>query len=774
MPTLTPEQAQQTAWELLRAGRTQEAGGLFQQLVNALPANADAWHGLGYVCYLLGNLADAVKCFTQAVRLQPQSAEYHYLLATTLHHHGQADEALPIYERAVALGTQEPGLYVNLGSIHSDRNNFDVAEAMFRKALALNPHGPNAYTNLGNLRKKQKRLEEAIAFYRQAIAQDANFYLPYYNLGTTYLEEKKDFEQAMIWLEQGQKLNSKHPELLHNLGLSYQVQGDLAQACVWYDRALALNPSLYETCKNLGTIAFTREDYPLAERYFLQTLKIRPTCHESHNFLGGVYQKTRVLDKSLAYFQKSLELKPDYVDGLNNLIQTKQYLCDWHGLDALIAQQRRALNENRQAKISPFSILGIESTAQEQLLAANQWNDIVHEPMKILRKKLDFRFTPGPRKRLRVGYVSGDYFNHAVAYLMGELFELHDRSQVEVIAYSYGPDDKSAIRKRIETTCDRFVEQRELSTEDAARQIHADKVDILVDLKGHTGHDRCAILALHPGAIQVEWLGYPGTMGGDYFEYVIADRYIVTPESEPYFSEKVVKMPGCYQINDRQRVISERTPTRAECGLPATGFVFCDFNRPFKFSPLVFDQWMRLLREIPGSVLWLLWETTWAEQNVRREAALRGIDPGRIVFAKHLYVSDHLARYRLADLAIDTYPYTSHTTASDALWVGCPVLTRVGKTFVTRVSGSILTNVGVPELITHTPAEFEARALELARDPEQLRRIRQKILAQRDTCPLFDSRSFASQLESAYRTMWHRFETGQPPQAFEVKEWRKP
>jgi predicted O-linked N-acetylglucosamine transferase (SPINDLY family) len=766
---MTLPQALDLGWKSFHQGRLQDALSIFQQILQANPNVGEAWNGLGYVFFQNNQRHEAAHCFRQAIQQQPNVAAYHYALGTTLHHLEQCDEAARAYERTLELDPTETRVFSNLGAIFTEQGRFEEAERLFERALAARPDNAMAYVNLGNLRKRQKRHDDAIDAYQTAIRLNPIFHLPYYNLGTLHLDDRKNFDEAQAWLMKAHELHPNGALIMHNIGLTYQVQGNARAAESWYRRALERNPQLFESCKNLGLIAFEREELRLAEKHLHQAAALRPGDAETQNYLGGVYQKTKELDKSLHHFQAALRLKDNYIDALNNLLQLKQYLCDWSDMDALVAQQRRALHEDPEARISPFSILSIESTAEEQLRAAEQWVRIVHAPMRRLRDKLAFPVRREPRSRLKVGYLSGDFFNHAVAYLMGELFELHDRAGFECFAYSYGPDDKSDVRRRLMTTCDHFRELRDASAEEVARAIHDDGVDILVDLKGHTGYDRTSIMTLRPAPIQVEWLGYPGTMGGDAFDYVIADDFIVTPEAEPYFSEKVVRMPGCYQINDRKRTIHERTPSRAECGLPEQGFVFCDFNRPFKFTPTLLDQWTMFLREIPGSVLWLLFETPWAEQNLRREAAARGVDPQRLIFAPHRALPEHLARYRLADLCLDTYPYTSHTTASDALWAGCPLVTRVGPTFVTRVAGSILRAAGLPELITYSIADHDALVLDLARHPDKLRAIRAKLAAQRDTCALFDSPRFTRELEWAYRKMWSLHESGQGPQAFHVR-----
>ncbi len=338
--------------------------------------------------------------------------------------------------------------------------------------------------------------------------------------------------------------------------------------------------------------------------------------------------------------------------------------------------------------------------------------------------------------------------------MIAELFEKHDRDHFEVIGYSYGPDDGSAMRQRLLAAFDKFVDLRDVSFQESAQRIATDEVDILIDLKGYAGTTRPAILAMRPAPIQVNYLGYPGTMGASFMDYILVDDFIVPADQQPYFTEKLVHLPGCYQINDGKREIAAHIPTRAECGLPAAGFVFCDFNNSYKITPEMFSIWMELLKEVPGSVLWLLEGNSAVAANLQRESEARGVARERLVFAAKKPMAEHLARHRLADLFLDTFPVCAHTTASDALWAGCPLVTLAGATFIARVAGSLLRAIGLPELITTSFAEYKALALRLAHDAKMLADLRARLAANRQTSSLFDATQFARNLEKAYVQMW--------------------
>ena len=370
--------------------------------------------------------------------------------------------------------------------------------------------------------------------------------------------------------------------------------------------------------------------------------------------------------------------------------------------------------------------------------------------------------------RMRIDYLSYDYRPHPVALLIGELFALHNHEQFEVYVLSIGPDDASLTRQHFRDSCDHFIDLASLSLADAASAIHDLEIQVLIDLTGYTTGGRAEILAMRPAPVQVNWLGYPVTSGTPFIDYIVADRAIIPPELEHYYSEAVVRLPDCYQLNDRRRPLTERPPSRAACGLPEQGMVFACFNHTHKITPEMFDIWMRLLHQTPGSVLWLLESNALAATNLRREAQARGIDSTRVVFAPRAPLAKHLARYRLADLALDTFPYTSHTTTSDTLWAGCPLLTCMGETFASRVAGSLLHAVGLAELVTQDFTEYEALALNLASDTARLHELQHK-LAKPAAAPLFDAPARVRALERAYQQMLALWIADRPTGGFDVQ-----
>jgi predicted O-linked N-acetylglucosamine transferase (SPINDLY family) len=441
----------------------------------------------------------------------------------------------------------------------------------------------------------------------------------------------------------------------------------------------------------------------------------------------------------------------------------RQRICDWTTAAEEVAGLVAALDSDAR-DISPFVLVTrVDDPAIQLRAARNYVRDLACAGLPSL-----WRGAPYGHKKIRVAYLSSEFRHHATSFLMAELLELHDRERFEITGISWGPDDGTPMRRRVERAFDRVVEVGGISDEEAAQRIHALEIDVAVYLNGFMQGSRPKILAYRPAPIQASFLGYPATMGADFIDYLLVDRFIAPADQQEFFTEKLVHLPDCYQPNDRQRAIADAPASRVDCGLPERGFVFACFNNTYKITPAVLDVWMRLLQAVPDSVLWLLAEHPAAIANLRNAAAARDIVPDRLVFAPSRPLAEHLARHRLADLFLDAFPYTAHTTASDALWAGVPLLTRTGRSFATRVAGSLLHTVGLPELVVESFAEYEAMALRLARTPELLTEFRRRLADVRATTPLFDTDRFRRHLEDAYERMLEILRAGGSPRPFTV------
>lgn len=565
-----------------------------------------------------------------------------------------------------------------------------------------------------------------------------------------------------------------------NLALLLRRRGCLSEAAVLLARAIRLVQGQTDAGQpDTGQIttlgAMLRElGRTAAARAVLRGAVARaPDDAEAWRESGHALRDAGDLGAAAAAYGRVYRLDPSRTESLGDRLFAALSQCDWREYDALCRQVLAVIDTGRGIAL-PLLTLLIDASAAQQDRAARHFHRAVVKPAAIPQAVAAAPVAPplgapsGDGGRLTIAYLSADFHEHATAYLAAELFELHDRDRFRVVACSYGPDDGSPTRRRLEAAFDTFRDIRGSDAEQVRAMLAADGVHILVDLKGYTRHVRFDLLARRLAPVQVAYLGYPGPMGGDTMDYVIGDRFVTPPDHQPYYRERLVIMPDSYQANDRRRPLDAPVPDRAACGLPPDGFVFCAFNAPFKITPSVFGLWMRVLARVPGSVLWVLHPGREGADNLRREAALRGVDPGRLVFAPHKPQAGHLARYRLADLFLDSFPYTGHTTVSDALWMGLPVVTRMGGTFASRVAAGLLNAAGLPETVITSFDEYEALAVRLAGDPATLAGFRRRLAAARATAPLFDSPRFTRHLERAYRTMWDRHAAGLPPESFTV------
>ncbi len=627
------------------------------------------------------------------------------------------------------------------------------------------PEEAVARSRLGESLRRQGRLAEAEAHHRRAVAWLPGFGGNHFNLGLTLQALGRLAEAVDAYGEAGRLM----PALAAapcNRGVLLRALGRLIEAETALRHAVALDATLVPAWLNLGSVLQGRGRLEQAAACYRTALALRPDLAEAHANLGLALRELGRIADSVPGFRRALSLGlPDAGGVLAQLVQQQRHLCRWDGLAERSAHLVEAVRSGATQQAHPWIFLGEGAGSALELTCAQRYSAWRTRTVP----GNGFRHDRGARERLRIGYLSADYHEHATAALIAELIERHDRRRVEVIGYSYGADDGGAMRRRLVRAFDRFTDLSTMPHAEAAARIHADGVDILVDLKGHTQNARIEIPAHRPAPVQVQWLGYPGTVGAGFFDYVIGDPVVTPIDRQPHYAERIVQMPACYQPNDRSRPIGA-TPSRAACGLPERGTVFCCFNAAYKITPALFDVWCRLLAAVPGSVLWLLDSDAEVPGNLRREAVARGIAAERLVFSPRLPPSEYLARYRLADLFLDTTPVGAHTTASDALWAGLPVLSILGEGFAARVAASLLHAVGLPELAVGSLAGYEATALRLTRQPDALAALKARLADGRDRAPLFDTDRFARALERAYATMWAIHAAGDAPRAFAVAE----
>ena len=682
--------------------------------------------------------------------------------AIALHQSGDLARARTLYQNILKSHPDQFDALYCWGVLELQAGRLEEAHRLLSHALDVNPDSADANMGLGNLLHAQNKLDAALECYDRALAIKPSFAEALNNRGNTLLDLRR-YEEALESYDRAIAIAPGYAEAFNNRGNALHELKRYNEALASYDRALALAPRYASALNSRGNALYELDRLDEALASFDKALQIAPGYAVAYNNRGNALRRLNRYEEAIRDFECVLTVRPDYEYAFGLFVNLKMQCCDWH---THIADNQRLVADVQSGKRStpPFSFLGISDSPQDQLLCSRIW----------ARDK--FPVSPPPtwvgerycHDRIRIAYLSADLREHAVARLIAGLFEQHDKSRFETIAVSFSPYAPSEMETRLKSAFERFIDVREKSDREVANLLRELEIDIVVDLNGYTLHNRTGIFTLRPAPVQVNYLGYPGTLGADFIDYVIADRFIIPEQDHACYTEKVVYLPDTYQVNDSKRPIAKHTPSRSEAGLPEHGFVFCVFNNNFKITPVFFDIWMQLLRQVDGSVLWLLEDNPAVLRNLQREASARGISPARLVFAPRIRMEDHLARHRLADLFLDTLPYNAHTTASDALWAGLPVLTCVGTTFAGRVAASLLNAVGLAELITKSLEEYEALASKLANDPAMLAGVKAKLAANRESYPLFDTDRFRRHIEAAYITMWERSQRGEPPASFAV------
>jgi predicted O-linked N-acetylglucosamine transferase (SPINDLY family) len=747
---------------LARQGRWAEAVAAHGQAIKLDPNYAEAHLGLGNALKQQGDLDGAIRSYLAAVAIRPAYAEAHNNAGVVLQMRGKLDEAAHAYRRAIAARPGYAEASFNLGSVLHQLRQLAAAEATYRQVIAIAPKVAVAHNNLGTVLKDQGNLDAALSAFDQAIALQEDYAEAHFNRGTVFQQQERP-EEALAAYGRALALRVDYIDAANNAGIVLQKLGRHAEAIDLYRKLAQPTSAHADLTNNMGTALLGSSRPEEARQAFEQTLVSRPDFPEAAYNLGNALRELGRLADALAAWERALQLRADYPDALSQLVHHRALACQWyhHAADqeTLLAMVRNGV------RVPPFYLLSTPATAADQQLAARQWMTPIQPPQQA-------RFQHRPSLlggRLRLGYLSGDFHQHATAQLMAGLFEGHDRDRFEVVAYSYGADDASAMRARLRRAFDRFEDISGLSYRDAASLIHRDEIDILIDLKGYTHGSRPMIPALRPAPVQASYLGYPATMGADFIDYILVDRFVADDAEQAVFSEKLVQLPVCYQANDPAFARIASPTSRRDWGLPEEGVVLCCFNNSYKLSPGIFDIWMRLLGATPSCVLWLLATNELAKANLRKEAAERGVDPARLVFAAVVPSAVHIERHRHADLFLDTLPCNAHTTASDALWGGVPVLTCRGDTFAGRVAGSLLNAVDMGELVTTSLDQYELIAKALLGDPARLGALRRKIEQKRDVNSLFDLPTLTRAIEAAYERMWRQHLAGEGPQAFAVE-----
>ena len=780
---------------LMTVGRHEEA---LVQLDKALAIKADFFEALfnrGIALAHLKRFAESVTCYDRALGQRPNSAQVFYNRGISQAALGWWKDAVASYDKAIALQPGFAPAFANRGNALWAMGQHQAALENYDKALALAPGDFRALHNRATLLSDMGRVAEATTGYQQSLALQPQFADALLNYGITLLRLER-FGEALNSFDKCLALRPGDPDVLNNRGVALWRLGRHDESLAGYNQALAANARHVSALLGRAHLLHGMGHFDSALADYDAVLSLDPKDARAWTGRGAVQNAQKRNRDAIASFDKALQFKPDLADALANraylrwsehgdyagaksdlkaalaadptqayaegeLLHLKMHAADWTDFDALVASIDAGVREGRRI-VRPFAYQAISSSPKDLQACSRIFAD------SLFSGAAEHRPSPHIHDKIRIGYVSAEFREQATAYLMAGLYELHDRERFEVIAIDNGGGDGSATRQRLEGAFDKILYIAKMTDDEAAALVRAEGIDILVNLNGYFGSPRAGLFARRPAPIQVNYLGFPATLGAKYMDYIIADEVVIPADEQCFYDEKVVTLPHSYQANDARRAIAKTVPSRDSAGLPETGFVFCNFNQSYKITPAIFAGWMRILKQVDGSVLWLLNSKPPFAENLTRESQRHGIAPDRLHFAPNVALERHLARLRLADLFLDSLPYNAHTTASDALWAGVPLLTCRGTAFPGRVAASLLTAVGLPELIAESESAYEALAIRLGRDPSLIDGLKQKLAANRLTFTLFDTDLFRRHIEAAYIAMHEAAKRGDAPQAFAI------
>lgn len=743
---MNPEGLLRQALAFHQTGNLAEAERLYLQLMRAAPQDASAPHFLGVVRAQQGRNREALALMDTALKLKPDVPEVLANYGNVLRAEGRLSEALAAYERALTIKPDYAAALTRRALVLRDLGRLEDALAAADQALALRPHDLEGLNTRGIILTDLERYGEALDSYDRALAVAPSF-RDTLNNRALVLKTLKRPDEALAAVDRALASYRAFPEAWNNRGIILFDLKRTGEAIASYEQALALRPDYAEAFNNRAAATWSLKRFSDSLADCDRAIALKPGFADAHYNRGNALTELNRPAEALASYEQTLEIDADHPNALTGLANAAMTIGDWTRTTGLAPRIKAAVLEGKSV-IQPFVVMGYWDDNELQLRCSQNYvRQAGPAPLPPLWNGERYS-----HDRIRVAYLSADFHQHVTAALTAEMFERHDRAHFEVTAISFGPDDGSAMRQRLVKAFDRFHDARQQSDREVAELLRQWEIDVAIDLGGHTSGARPWVLAHRPAPVQAKYMGYPGTSGSGFIDYLIADRLVVPKDQEQFFSEKIAILPDTLWVTDTKRE-APAPPGRAQVGLPESGFVFCCFNHNWKITPPLFDIWMRLLKQVDGSVLWLLEGNASIRDNLRKEAEVRGVAPERLIFATRTTPEMHLARQQLANLFLDTLPYNAHTTASDALWVGLPLVTTPGRSFPARVAASILTAAGLAELITEDLTAYETLALKLAGDPEALNAFREKLKANRTSVPLFDTARCTRNLESLYRDM---------------------
>lgn len=762
LPTANLNNRLQQALGLHQQGELGRAEVLYRQVLSEDPRQVTALNFLGMLLHQTGQSQSALTLLNQALDIQPEFVPAWNNRGLALRKLGQHDASAASYQKAVALKPDYIEAWINFSNVLRDLQRPEEALAVCLRVLALKPNMPQALNAQSAALNDLGRHVEALACCAQVIALNPEMAVAHFNRGVA-LTDLQRYDEALQSYASALKYNPDNAIAWNNRGFVLDALRRHLDALPCYTQALKIQPDYTDAYINLGHTLDDLQRIEEALGCFDKAIALQPTHAEAHSARGQCLLQLKQFSHAAEAYATVLQLCPQHKFAKGLLFDALNRAVDWTALPQLRDELRADVRAGLPAAM-PFGYLAVHDSAVEQLCCAQTYASDLCTP----RPAPLWQGEVYVHDRIRVAYLSADFHDHATTQLMIEVFEAHNAAQFEISALSFGPVSTDAMRGRLLRCFHPFVDVSAQTDAQIAQWLHTHEIDIAVDLKGYTLHSRPGIFAHRGAPVQVNFLGYPGTLGADDWDYIIGDAHVTPPDCERGFSEQIVRMPNSYQPNCAHKQIDSGIPSRAELGLPDTGFVFCCFNNSYKITPVMFGVWMRLLQKTAGSVLWLLADDAAVLERLRQAAQAHGIAVERLVFAAKIPLAAHLARLAVADLCLDTLPVNAHTTASDALWAGLPVLTCSGESFASRVAGSLLLALELPELVTYGLGDYEALALRLAHTPEVLAELKSKLASNRLTHSLFNAHQFTRDLEVAYQRMANRFRQGLPPQAFSV------
>jgi len=754
-----------------QTGRISSCISLISRAIRIDPSNPIFYNNLGSSYILNGEFKKAEQCYKKALSMKPDYPEALYNMARMYHMAQKYDRALKFYQNALTVNPRFPAALNNMAATLNMLGKYEQAVECCKKAVEIMPNYSESLNNMGNAYKALHKLDLAIVCYKKSIALSGKNAEVLCNFANVLMDKGK-VDEAITVYEKAIKINPSYGKAYNNLGTAFRLKRDLKAAESQFKKSIKLSPEDSQAYHNMGNICYDNGDFKSAAGWYEKAIVINPESVQTFINRGILYQESDQSNKALDCFKKALVLEPQNSKAHCHMIHELYQRCDWLRIDEFIAKidqfTKSELANGHRPNEMPFLSLVRAADPLLNFRVAKRWSKGISKGINGYKESVKFRHNRLKQKKITIGYLSNNFRNHPTSHLISDIFDLHDRSHFVINAYSYGENDGSLYREKIKQKCDVFVDLRDSIHQDAAQRIFNDRVDILIDLVGYMRGNRLEICAYRPAPVQARWLGLAGTTGATFFDYIITDS-IVTPENQAlFYSEKFVHMPDTYQINSKPLKKNGRKFSRNGLGLPVDGFVYCCFCSNYKIEPVIFKIWMKILKRVPNSVLWLLRGNDSVQKNLKKEVSKYGIDSERIFFADKIDKVDHLERLKLADIALDTIAVNGAATTSDALWAGIPVITMKGTHFASRMSASILNAVGLNDLILKDEDAYLKVAVELGNSPKLVGDIKERLRTNRLEKPLFDTQGFVKNLEKAYEEMWKRHVSGKKTEMIRV------